>query len=115
MVALYGFLSRLSGCMAGVCAVLALLAVPAIGRADDACDCQDLIGDPMAYTDCVNHCNGTITYDCTNKCSSPFCPGVQANPCRNYGCSGDNEKCKDNGCACYGTKQNGKYDCKGCD
>ena len=40
MSAIYGFASRLSGCMAGLCAILALLALPSPSRADTLSDCQ---------------------------------------------------------------------------
>jgi hypothetical protein len=117
MLGLYGFAARLSGCMAGLCAVLALLAMPSSARADLYSDCQaqcaGLSGQELDT--CMANCLNAAPYDCTNNCTSPFCPGTQANPCKLYGCGGDNGKCGDNKCVCYGTKSGQMYDCKGCD
>lgn len=61
MTRLYDFASRLSGCLAGVCAVLALLATPSSARADDLSDCQQCCEgqDPehgAIYDECVTQC-----------------------------------------------------------
>ena len=126
MSGLYGFASRLSGCMAGLCAVLALLALPSRSQADTLSDCQACCQGKgfvdQQLSECVGYCIqgsgpcAATLYNCTANCSSPFCPGEQANPCANFGCpTGDNGKCASNQCQCFGAKKAGKYDCKGCE
>jgi len=82
MVAIYGVLSRFSGCVAGLCAVLALLATPAAARADlagcEAC-CQGFQNEE--YSECVGDCmasGGTCNFQasCANPCGAgeyPLC------------------------------------------
>lgn len=60
MSGLYGFASRLSGCMAGLCAVLALLALPSRSQADTLSDCQACCQSKgftnQALSECVGNC-----------------------------------------------------------
>ena len=102
MIALYGFLSRISGCMAGVCAVLAVLATPSSGRADDASQCSSCCmsqnPDPMAFTECYQQCmegSGScalvMACDVTCRGSYPQC-GVGKCDAMTPAC--DNHSCK---------------------
>ena len=100
MIALYGFLSRISGCMAGVCAVLAVLATPSSGRADDASQCSSCCmsqnPDPMAFTECYQQCmegsgSCALVMACDVTCtgSYPLCGNGKCNAkaaCNNYSC-----------------------------
>jgi hypothetical protein len=60
MTGLYVFGARLSGCLAGVCAVLALLAMPSSARADQVQECQKCCtGKGFSgtdYSNCVGWC-----------------------------------------------------------
>lgn len=101
MTSLYGFASRLSGCLAGLCAVLALLATPSSARADTYSDCiaccsgHDLSG--QEYSDCFGNCMSTggqcnLSSICDNTCSGSY------NQC------GDGTCDKKNGCDAYTCK-----------
>ena len=60
MSGLYGFASRLSGCMAGLCAVLSLLALPSRSQADTLSDCQACCQGKgfvdQQLSECVGYC-----------------------------------------------------------
>jgi hypothetical protein len=87
MTRFYTQAARLSGMAAFVCAVLAVLAHPGIGRADPIYDCVNACaaefggGTPGYYT-CSGNCQasgGTCTGDdCSNGCVSsyPDCDGT---------------------------------------
>ena len=97
MIALYGFLSRISGCMAGVCAVLALLATPSSGRADDASECTScctsLNPDPMAVVACYGQCmegSGPCAsvFGCNSTCAV-ICGPATGGPGTGMPCTGN--------------------------
>ena len=58
MSGLYGFASRLSGCMAGLCAVLALLALPSPSQADTYSDCMTIcsVYTNQDFSECMGNC-----------------------------------------------------------
>ena len=79
MSAIYGFASRLSGCMAGLCAILALLALPSPSRADTLSDCQACCREKgfvdQQLSECVGYC-----MQGSGPCSiASQCPGIEKN------------------------------------
>ena len=102
MSGLYGFASRLSGCMAGLCAILALLALPSRSQADMASDCQACCRSQgfvdQQLSECVGFCmqgsgpcGGASAMACDVTCtgSYPLCGNGKCNAkaaCNNYSC-----------------------------
>ena len=76
MTAIYGFGAKLSGCLAGVCAVLALLATPSSARADQFSDCmtfcQDLGLTGQDFSKCMGDC---LVGQCSNMTCNLTCSG----------------------------------------
>ena len=92
MSAIYGFASRLSGCLAGLCAILALLALPSGAQADTASDCtaccQSKGFTDQQLSECVGFCmqgSGPCALagqcpskaDAKGKCDGCVAPGKQ--------------------------------------
>jgi hypothetical protein len=76
----YGLASRLSGCAAAISAVLALLATPSVGRANDVgpgCDGCCALLDPDL---------GSVYMQCMSDCQSGN------GPCGTYGCSANDSQ-----------------------
>lgn len=99
MSQLYGFAARFSGCMAGLCAVLALLATPSSSQADDASNCLACCTDrgPLGYAECYDQCmQGSgpcaIAVDC-KECACDRAPTCADDFCANK------DGCK-TGCNC---------------
>lgn len=92
MSGLYGFASRLSGCMAGLCAVLALLALPSPSQADTYSDCMTIcsVYTNQDFSECMGNCmSGAGPCDVTcsgsyNQCGTGTCNAKKG--CDRYKC-----------------------------
>ena len=102
----FNFASKLCGSLAGVCAILAVLAVPSTAWADDLTECQDCCAgqidpemDPAGYNDCVNSCmQGTGACGFASQCPSKI-QNKKYLGCVNAGlkcdCNGSPSTCQD--------------------
>jgi hypothetical protein len=104
MTRLYGFMARLSGCLAGLCAALVLMASPA-AKADDYDDCVTgcfaQYGDGPEYSSCVTQCvlaNGCPNSTCRNPCSQAEYPNCSSGQCNKT------TECSNAGCKCVETQ-----------
>jgi hypothetical protein len=102
MSRLYSFAARFSGCMAGLCAVLAVLAVPSSARADDP-TCQSCCYniDPSMgymYNQCMSECalgQGPCgIFGCNSFCAI-VCGPYNGGPTSGIPCTGN---CTGTGC-----------------
>ena len=73
MSAIYGFASRLSGCMAGLCAILALLALPSPSRADTLSDCQACCREKGFVDQELSACVGNCMQGSGSCAAAPSC------------------------------------------
>jgi hypothetical protein len=116
MSRVYKFGAGLSGCLAGVCAVLALLATPSAAQADQLSDCmafcQGLSGQQNSM--CMGACmaGGPGTAACPWKPSRPcdidcfFAPACGIGTCRN------NAQCTNCTCKVYSWPQGINCECQ---
>ena len=105
MSGLYGFASRLSGCMAGLCAILSLLALPSPSQADTLSDCQACCQNLGLTGYQYEHCmDGCMIGQGPCAANPPNC-GTGNPDCDTYKVPGDcepgfNNKCFESNVAC---------------
>lgn len=75
MTRLFDFASKLSGCLALVCALLAVLPTPSSARADDLTDCQNCCAQTytwgsIEWNECVSQCRQGVGSCAAASCSA---------------------------------------------
>ena len=127
MMRLLDFASKLSGSLALVCAILAVLSTASSARADDLgcdnCCAQTYTWGSIEWNECVSQCRqGAGPCAAASGPGGPGCPWSPDRPCDNMcsqspNCLGDN-LCKSNGtctnCVCrtYQWPQGSNCECR---
>ena len=103
MTRFYDFLSKLSGCLALVCAILAVLATPSSARADDLSYCESVCSayQNQDYSLCVGDCMNNSFGVCPQSTCSNTCAGSK--PKCGTGTCDKVQACVDAKCACKPT------------
>jgi hypothetical protein len=106
MTRLFDLAAKCSGCLAGVCAILALLATPSLAWADDTADCYsycsslfDPYTDNPDFQDCIGSCTAAGSAGCSQSGCSVTCGAGTFPACGNGACN-KIQACVDAGCKC---------------
>ena len=119
MSGLYGFASRLSGCMAGLCAILALLALPSRSQADSLSACQACCQSKgfvdQQLSECVGYCMQG-SGPCALVGQAFICPNPISNSCpinngNKAGCPGTACSTKNSYCGCVYNNNTNNCNC----
>ena len=103
MMRLLDFASKLSGCLAGVCAILAVLATPSSAWADDLTDCQNCCAQTytwgsIEWNECASQCmqgGGQCGILLCNTYCAVVCGPANGGPGTAFPCGGN---CTGTGC-----------------